>query len=302
MLPAMTAKPKVKPRKVMRKPTITIVGPGRLGTALTLALRKAGYRISEIVSRKSAGSLRRARDLARQVGARAANDSTATLDADLIWFCVPDREIAAVARESSSQTNWKNRAAFHSSGALPSDELQVLRERGATVAAVHPLMTFVRGAMPSLQGVPFAVEGDNPAVRLARRIAHDLGGAGFNIRKQRKAAYHAWGAFTSPLLVALLVTGEQVARVAGLSAAEARQNMMPIVRQTLANYGELGPAGAFSGPLVRGDAEIIRRHLRTLKHLPAATEVYLALAKSALRYLPVKHRTALRKVVEYKSK
>ena len=297
MLPPMAAKAKAKPKKTAGRPIITIVGPGRLGTALALALRKAGYRISEIVARNNAQSMRRARDLAKKVGALAANDDAAVLNANLVWFCVPDRDIAAVARGLASRTNWKSHTAFHSSGALPSDELQVLRKQGAAVASVHPLMTFVRGAIPSLQGVPFAIEGDAAAARLARRIAQDLGGAGFTIRKQHKAAYHAWGAFTSPLLVSLLVTGEQVARAAGLSVAEARQKMLPIVRQTLANYAKLGPAGAFSGPLVRGDAEIVRKHLRTLKDVPAATEVYLALAKSALRYLPVRQRTELKKAL-----
>jgi predicted short-subunit dehydrogenase-like oxidoreductase (DUF2520 family) len=176
---------------------------------------------------------------------------------------------------------------------LASDELNVLRRRGAAVAAVHPLMTFVRGAIPSLAGVPFGVEGDTLAVRLARAIVGNLGGEVFSVPKNKKAAYHAWGAFTSPLLVALLVTAEQVARVAGFSKADARRNMLPIVKQTLANYVKLGPAGAFSGPIVRGDVEIVRKHLRVLQKVPAAREVYAALAQAALRQLPAKDRRAL---------
>jgi predicted short-subunit dehydrogenase-like oxidoreductase (DUF2520 family) len=146
--------------------------------------------------------------------------------------------------------------------------------------------------------VPFAVEGDATAVRTARRIVRDLGGKAFTIRKQHKAAYHAWGAFASPLLVAALVTAEQLAREAGLSAVEAREKMLPIVRQTIANYDALGPANAFSGPIVRGDAEIVRQHLRILKKVPEARHVYLALARAALRYLPVRNRATLKKALE----
>jgi predicted short-subunit dehydrogenase-like oxidoreductase (DUF2520 family) len=159
-------------------------------------------------------------------------------------------------------------------------------------------MTFVHGSMPSLSGVPFALEGDAAAVRLARSIVRDLRGNAFTIRKQHKAAYHAWGAFTSPLLVATLVTGERVARRAGLSAAEARKKMLPIVRQTIANYQALGPAGAFSGPIVRGDAEIVRKHLQVLKKVPAARQVYLALARAALQFLPARNRAELKKALE----
>jgi predicted short-subunit dehydrogenase-like oxidoreductase (DUF2520 family) len=278
------------------KPQIAIVGPGRLGTALALALRRAGYRLGEVVSRSTRAGPRPARDLGL-ARARAATRKTAQLDAELVWFCVPDREIAAAARELAPATTWKGKFAFHSSGALASDELNALRRRGAAVASVHPMMTFVRGSTPSLQAVPFGVEGDAAAVQVARRVVEDLGGEMFTIRKPNKAAYHAWGTFASPLLVAALVAAEQVARAAGVSAAEARKKMLPMVRQTLANYARLGPASAFSGPIVRGDAAIVRQHLRVLNQVPRAKQVYVGLARAALRYLPVRNRKQIEKVL-----
>jgi predicted short-subunit dehydrogenase-like oxidoreductase (DUF2520 family) len=287
MLPAMAAKSR-----------IAIVGAGRLGRALAQELNRAEYTISEIVSGSSAASKRKAGDLARKVKAHASTSDRARLDADLVWFCVPDREIASSSRQLASVVDWRKKIAFHSSGALASDELKSLRQGGAVVASVHPLMTFVTGSMPSLIGVPFAMEGDAAAVRSARQIVRALGGEAFTIRKQYKAAYHAWGAFASPLLVAMLVTAEQLARQAGLSAVGARKKMLPIVRQTIANYGALGAAGAFSGPIVRGDAEIVRKHLQVLRKLPEATDVYLALARAALRYLPARNRGELKRALD----
>ena len=277
-------------------PRIAIVGPGRLGSALALALRRAGYRVSAIVSGNSAASRAKGQALARRVHARWSATGT-PLDADLVWFCVPDREIAHAARQFGKLVEWKSRIALHSSGALASDELRALRRRGAAVASVHPLMTFVQGSIPSLRGVPFALEGDALALQTAARIVRDLGAEPFSISKNRKPAYHAWGAFTSPLLIALLVTGEKVARAAGLSSAEARRKMMPIVRQTLANYAKLGTAGAFSGPIVRGDAQVVRQHLTELKKVPRAKEVYAALARAALRYLPAGNRNELEQLL-----
>jgi predicted short-subunit dehydrogenase-like oxidoreductase (DUF2520 family) len=98
-------------------------------------------------------------------------------------------------------------------------------------------------------------------------------------------------------LVALLIAGEQVARAAGLSAADARKNMQPIVRQTLANYAKLGPAGAFTGPIGRGDTATVRQHLRVLKKVPDAREVYVTLARVALRRLPVRNRKELERLL-----
>jgi predicted short-subunit dehydrogenase-like oxidoreductase (DUF2520 family) len=279
------------------KPHVAIVGPGRLGNALALELRRAGYRISEIVSRNSRTSRRKASVLAKRVHA-IAEVASAPFEADLVWLCVPDRQISRVARLLAQATDWKGKIVFHSSGALPSDELHALRRRGAAVASVHPLMTFVPASAPSLRGVPFAVEGDAAAVRLARKIVRDLGGEAFAISKSKKSAYHAWGGFTSPLLIALLVTGEKVARAAGLSAADARKKMIPIVRQTLANYAKLGPAGAFSGPVGRGDTQVVRKHVKELKKIPGATDVYLALARAGFRYLPVRNRKELEKLLK----
>jgi predicted short-subunit dehydrogenase-like oxidoreductase (DUF2520 family) len=279
------------------KPQVAIVGPGRLGTALAQELRRAGYRISEIVSRNSLASRRKARVLANKVHT-VPPMANPRLDAALVWFCVPDREIAKAARQLAPITDWKGKIAFHSSGALASDELQALRRRGAAVASVHPLMTFVHASVPSMQGIPLALEGDAKATRMARQIARDLGADAFSISKSKKFAYHAWGGFTSPLLIALLVTGERVAHAAGLSPTDARKKMLPIVRQTLANYAKLGPAGAFSGPFVRGDAQVVRKHVKELKKIPGAKDVYLALARAGVRYLPLRNRKELEKLLK----
>lgn len=271
-----------------KRPSIAIVGPGKLGTALAEALRDAGFRIEAIV-----GKPRRQSSKVRRVHGK--NSSAAR--ADVVWFCVPDAEIAKAARSMAGTWDWKGKIALHSSGALTSGELDVLRRRGAAVASVHPMMTFVRGSHPSLAEVPFALEGDARAVRVARRIVKDLGGKSYSIRKQDKPAYHAWGTFASPLLTALLATTEKVAALARVKGKAARQRVIPILRQTLANYEAFGGSGGFSGPIVRGDVETVRAHLKVLRAAPAAREVYVALACAALRHLPTKNPAALRRAL-----
>lgn len=275
---------------------IAIVGAGRLAAILAPALFSTGHTIPEIVSRRDTSSLRRARTLARKIGARAVVARNAGLNAKVIWFCVPDGKIREAAEELAHAGEWKGKIAFHSSGALPSDELSALRKRGAAVASVHPLMTFVSGSPPDLRCVPFALEGDRSAISVARRIIHGFHAKPLVIRKQDKVLYHAWGTFASPLLIALLATTEQVARASGVSIHAARKRMLPILNQTLANYAALGPAKAFSGPIVRGDAEVLRRQLAALKKVPEARKVYMALARSALIYLPAQNRAELRKI------
>lgn len=253
------------------------------------ALRKAGYRLEEIVHRGGASG-RRALALARSVGARAVKLEDAELAAEMVWLCVSDGAIAACAGELAKQGKWKGKIALHSSGALSSRELKHLRDRGAAVGSIHPMMTFVRNVRPELVGVTFAIEGDARALRVARRVARDLRGRVVVIDARQKPMYHAFGAFASPLIVATIAAAERVARKAGLDEKAARASIGPILQQTVCNYLERGKAGAFSGPLVRGDVETVRRHLGALRTAPEAREVYVALARSAVRTLPVKKK------------
>jgi predicted short-subunit dehydrogenase-like oxidoreductase (DUF2520 family) len=286
------------------KPTVAIVGAGNLGTALALALRDAGYPVEEIIARKDAASLARARKLAGLLAGRRSGSIVTSstgkprLSSQVVWLCVPDREIAGCAETLARTSDWDGKIVLHASGALSSLELTALKEKGAAVASVHPLMTFVRNVRPSLKGVPFGLEGDGAAVRVARRIVHDLGGEPFALAKEHKPAYHAWGGFTSPLLVAALATSEQAALQAGMSQSLARRRMFKIVQQTIGNYFNKGPSGAFSGPIIRGDAATVRKHLKVLDEVPEAKQVYLALARSALKYLPGKNKRELSRILE----
>ncbi len=280
------------------KPRIAIIGAGNLATALAIALHQAGYSIDQIISRKTASSMRRAGLLARKVEARASAVGEVQIRADIVWFCVPDAAIASAARSLAPAAEWRGKIALHSSGALTSDELSILRVRGAFAASIHPLMTFVSKSRPSVANVPFAIEGDPGAVRAARSIVKSLGGQAFAIPKQDKAAYHAWGTFASPLLTALLAATEKVAAIAGVNGKAARKKMLPILRQTLENYANFGAPDAFSGPIVRGDVDTVRHHLQSLRRDPVARQVYVALAQAALAYLPAKNKSAMKKVLK----
>ena len=74
--------------------------------------------------------------------------------------------------------------------------------------------------------------------------------------------------------------------------------MLPILRQTLANYASLGAADSFSGPIVRGDIDTVKRHLGALESTPVARKIYAALARAAMEYLPTKNKAGLQQVID----
>jgi predicted short-subunit dehydrogenase-like oxidoreductase (DUF2520 family) len=282
---------------VSPKPTISIIGSGNLAQALAPALKAAGYRIETVAARANASSRRRAAVLAKKLGARAISLDDAGPESDIIWLLHTDDALATTARLLARRQGWKGKVVLHSSGALSSAVLAPLRRAGAHTASLHPMMTFVPGTRPDFRTVPFALEGDRQAAVAARRIVRALGSEAFAIPAASKTLYHALGSFSSPMVVAALVTAERVGRAAGLTGSQTRKVMAPILQQTLRNYLDRGAAAAFSGPIKRGDIQTVRRHLGELKRVPGAGEVYRALVKSALRDLPSVRKKALLSLV-----
>jgi predicted short-subunit dehydrogenase-like oxidoreductase (DUF2520 family) len=276
---------------------IAIVGAGTLGTALGYALHQSGYRVSEIVTRDQPQSLRRARAFANRVHASATTLSKAQLSARITWICVPDDSISEVAQNIAKRRDWRRKIVLHSSGALGSGALAGAKEAGAETASAHPLMTFVAQSSVNFKGVPFAIEGDPKALAVIGAVVGRLGGRPFRIAAQFKPAYHAFGFFSSPALVALIAAAQQVGKMAGLGERQARDLMEPIVRQTIDNCFRSTPQEAFSGPLRRGDLATIRKHLEVLKQQPNLRELYRALGHIALQHLPLGNVDEMKKLI-----
>ena len=299
-------------------PSVTLIGFGNWGTALAFALFGAGIPIKEIVVRSiSKTATAQRRKISRSLGAKFTTLDRAALDADVLWICTPDANIAQTAvkvaakLESANKRRTARQVVFHSSGAFASGELMALKAVGAGIASVHPLMSFpgithgealdsrVNPALADfpLAGVPFALQGETQACRVARRLVKMLHGAAFTLQERDKVLYHAFGAFTSPLLLALLTAAAEAGAAAGLHKNEVRSLMEPIVAKTISNFFKSGPERSFSGPLARGDSGTVARHLLALHEHPALEAIYRQLSLYAVDTLPVDRRPTLRQML-----
>jgi predicted short-subunit dehydrogenase-like oxidoreductase (DUF2520 family) len=278
--------------------TVSIIGPGNWGSSLAQALIGAGVGLDEVIVPTGRGSRSyapRARSLPRTTLDRAR------LEADILWLCVPDAVIGQVTRRLVNQVvqrvgarGLKGQIVVHSSGALSSTLLQEAARAGASVASVHPVMSFPTRTPVALEGVPFGVEADASSRRILNAIVRRIGGRPFPVKTATKALYHAIGVLSSPLLVSHLAAAQQTAALAGFTSREARQLIEPIARATLDNFFLRGAGKSFSGPIARGDAQTIRLHLQALEPHPILAGVYRSLALYALEALPANGRKELR--------
>jgi predicted short-subunit dehydrogenase-like oxidoreductase (DUF2520 family) len=283
---------------VNRVRTISFVGAGALAGGLGNVLRAQGFQIAEIIARSAPGSKRKAIALARKLGASAVTLEASKLACDVLWLAVPDEAVEDVS-QSLAKRRELPRIVVHASGALSSLALKALAERGVKTGSAHPMMTFVAGEPPNLQGAWFAIEGSSEAVSAARAMARKLGAHSFTIAPESKILYHAFGTMLSPMLATELAAAEEIGLRAGIGAKDVRRIMEPIIMRTVRNVLRNGAGKSFSGPLARGDVKTVASHLDSLSGAPEL-DVYRALMEYATEMLPVKRSDEMKEILEKK--
>jgi len=272
-----------------RKPTVAIIGAGRLGQAFGLALRSCGYSIVALVGRHRA-NVEKAAALfgAGKPCALARNELVKLPETDLILIATPDDVIAATAeRLSDLQRGDGSGTVLHTSGALSSEALAPLADKGLQTGSIHPLVSIsdpVSGAA-ALHGAFFCIEGTRKATLLAKKIVHDLGGSSFTIKPENKALYHAAAVMTSPHLTALFDIATETLAACGLSKRKAQEVFLPLLESTVNNLRTATPQQALTGTFARGDVATVRKHVQSLssKEFAQALAVYKLLGLHSLK-------------------
>lgn len=233
---------------------VRIIGAGRAGSSLALALSRAGWDVLPVMGRDD--------DIA---GAAAG--------ADLVLIATPDRAIAEV---STVIVPSERTVVAHVSGSAGLHPLARHNRR----AVLHPLVALPdpeRGA-ERLVGAWFGVaEAGDP---LVAEVVASLRGRVVHVAETEWARYHAAAVIASNHLVALLGQAERVAASVGAPI----EAFLDLARGSLADVAALGPRGALTGPVSRGDAATVARHLDALPE--DERQAYEAMAREAGRLCP----------------
>ncbi|MFL5679185.1 MAG: Rossmann-like and DUF2520 domain-containing protein [Chloroflexota bacterium] len=257
-------------------PVIGIVGAGAVGSALGVALSRAGWPIAAVASRD-----RERRERFRQLveGVRGFAEATALLDeVELVILAVPDD---AIARVAGSLRLYSGQALVHTSGALGAEVLAPAMAAGTQIGAFHPLVAFadVERAVAALHGATVAIEGDDQLASLLAEMAEAIGAQPVRLARGSKAAYHAAAVLAAGGFVALLDAIAELGRVAGLDEAGSLAIYGPLLEGTLGNARALGIRNALTGPITRGDRGTLESHLAALRaHAPGVLPLYRAAA------------------------
>ncbi len=262
-----------------RKPKVGFIGAGRLASVLAPALERSGYTVHAVTSRSAPSARRLAALLDRRPRVCATAQAVAGA-CDLVFITTPDDAIARVA----GSVRWRpGQAAVHTSGALTTEALAPVRAAGGSAGGFHPLQTFAAPGPGKLAGATVAIEAGGPLGELLERMAADLGCRPIRIRPENKALYHVSGVLASNYIVALAGAAASLLEEQGLPRQRALEALLPLLRESVANLERQGLPGSLTGPVARGDAGTIARHLEELsRRAPHLLPAYRALGLLAL--------------------
>jgi predicted short-subunit dehydrogenase-like oxidoreductase (DUF2520 family) len=261
-----------------------VIGAGCVGTTLASLLHRSGNKIVAVVSRNK----RSAAKCGRAVSCRNCSDDVSVIPSscDLVIIAVPDQSIRSVAQSLGALPHLQFKKIYmcHTSGAITSDVLDPVANKGARVFSLHPVQTFPRQnslheQIASMKGITYGVEGPTSSRGTAKTLVRHLGGEILFIPKEAKILYHLACVVASNYPVTLVGALEAVA---GKFTRKTIRPFRKLLQTSIENAIRMGAKRALTGPIARGDSEIVSEHLNELQD-PELKMLYKVLGTYALK-------------------
>lgn len=261
---------------LVRLERIGFIGAGRVGSALAILLQQAGYEVVGVASRRQSS----AEILAERLGCPVLSKPEVARRAEALFLTTSDDAVAVVAAElAAAEAFHEGQVVLHLSGALTSEILATAADQGAITLSLHPIQSCasVEQAIAVLPGSYFSIEGNPRGYGFAREIVARLQGQSFLLDASAKVLYHAACVAASNYFVSLLAYSLDLLAEAEIPEEMRLPALLPLVDGTLNNIRSLGIPHALTGPIARGDAGTLIRHLAALENLPEQLPVYLSM-------------------------
>ncbi|MEJ2039675.1 MAG: DUF2520 domain-containing protein [Desulfosarcinaceae bacterium] len=243
---------------------IGFIGAGKVGTAFGQYLRSHGFAISGYHDHHPD----KMRHACEMTGGRVfEKDADLAGASDMLLITTRDDQIAPACealcrRKAVTPDHWVG----HMSGAHDTSVLDAASRCGAAVFSLHPLQSFAEEAK-AVAGLPatyFSLEGSDPRVEAVADILARTCNTLFRIAARHKSLYHLAACIFSNYLTTIIDMGMSALGKSGIDPQQGFTAMLPLIQGSIDNIAAIGPAKALTGPIARGDASTIARHLETL--------------------------------------
>jgi len=246
----------------LTKHKIAIIGAGKLAYSLTPALKKSGYDVLCVISKKLSSSKLLAKKFSIPHHSNSLNKISD--DVNVFFLNVPDGEIKRVADNLSKlNRNFSNSLCIHFSGVENIDALNSLKKNGCATGSLHIIRPFPSKNVVDLRNSPASIEtGSKQAKAFLLQMCKKLKLKPHLIASNEKVFHHLAAVHSSNFLVGNLFNAFSLIS----SKSKYPKSILRKTSQSaLDNVFKLAPARALSGPIDRGDLHTIRKHLDALE-------------------------------------
>lgn len=250
----------------MTKQTCGIIGCGRVGRALSIALKNAGYSISVLMDKN-----RKVVDFMKDL----FPESLVTMEYkdwphfDILFIAVHDDDIASTGTDlANSPIHFVRSIVAHTSGVLTSESLSPLEQKGAKLASMHPVQTFsgAQNDTYKLRNSYFALEGKAEAINVLQEVIANIGGKSFVISPEFKPTHHLACVLASNYVITLMNMAVSLFETLDISKYQIKSILLPLMKNAVENISNQEMASALTGPITRGDLQTVKRHVELLQN------------------------------------
>lgn len=261
---------------------LNVIGAGNVGKTLATVFERNGLaRVQGVVNQ----SRQSAEAAVSVIGSGTSTVINELEPADIHLIGTGDEAIEKVCNALASAVVLDGSVVFHCSGSLPSSLLQSARAKGAAIASVHPIKSFakVETSVATFSGTFCGAEGDDRALQVLEPLFTNSGAHVLRIDSANKTLYHAAAVFAVNYFVALLDVSLRCYEQIGIERDMALKFLQPLLAETASNVVQFGPVDALTGPIARGDVDIVERQLTALGSWDETLRtLYAALGRQAL--------------------
>ncbi len=270
---------------------LNIIGCGQVGTALGYLLVHHCNLTLNCLLTTSLPSASKAHDFIGQ--GKPIADLSELTPANYYLIAVPDQKISDCSLAlAATHIIKKGDMVFHCSGSISSEILTAVKTQGAITASLHPIKSFVDPhlSVNTFTGTYCGMEGDPQACEIISGWIKQLGGEILLLNPQQKQMYHAAFVIGCNYLAVLTELALRCLQHADINPATGTKALQSIMRSTLEQIFIKGTSGGLSGPIARGEYEVVAKQLAVItQHDPEIAALYKSLGKVAVELAQIKN-------------
>lgn len=247
---------------------IGFIGSGQVASHLSTSLYEKGYSIEQLYSRTYAHS----ELLANKINAKAIITlKDFDLDTDLIIVSTSDSALS----ELDFSVLPDHIMICHTSGSVGIEIFEGRKNYGV----FYPLQTFSRQSNPDIDKIPFCIEANTTANTQALKVlAETLSSKVCEISSEQRAKLHLAAVFACNFTNAMYSIAEEIL----LSSEMDFDLLRPLIEETAKKTQAHSAREVQTGPAVRNDVGIMKKHEEMLKDHPEYADIYQRISKIIL--------------------